>query len=192
MSDLNYQHRRELIVLARNAISERILRGTTPTFSVTTPLLLKPRAAFVSLYGVDDKERGSSGTLYEETPLWETVALHAGRAAADDGRFPAVTTRELKRVVIEISVLTPFVPIKPDDVVIGQHGLYVAKGPKRAVLLPQVATQMGWSRVRFLDEICQHAGLAPRAFEAPDVFLMGFEAQIFSDLTVADENLDAG
>ena len=54
---------------------------------------------------------------------------------------------------IEISVLGPLEPIDPripDAIVIGRHGLVVEQGRHRGLLLPQVATEWGWTTDQFL------------------------------------------
>jgi uncharacterized protein (TIGR00296 family) len=90
--------------------------------------------------------------------------------------------RELKKTDIEISILTPFQPIAVEDIEVGRHGLYVAQGSRRGVLLPQVATQFGWSRAEFLAQACKKARLAEDAWKDPATQVMAFTAQVFSDL----------
>jgi len=115
------------------------------------------------------------------------VADMAVEAATNDPRFPELTPKELNRTAIEISVLTPFVPIHPADVVPGVHGLYVARGPRRGVLLPQVATQYGWTREKLLAELCHKAGLPSDAWKDKDTRLFAFEAVVFSNESVDQE-----
>ena len=69
----------------------------------------------------------------------------------------------------------------PEEIEIGTHGLYIAAGPKRAIILPQVAYDQGWTVKRFLEELASRAGLKRRAWEDPKVSLRGFTAQIFRD-----------
>jgi AMMECR1 domain-containing protein len=53
------------------------------------------------------------------------------------------------------------------------------------VLLPQVATQYGWSREKFLAEICRKAGLPEDAWRDKETRLFAFEAEVFSDSSLA-------
>ena len=39
----------------------------------------------------------------------------------------------------------------PDEIVVGLHGLYIEKGGRRGLLLPQVATEWKWNRREFLE-----------------------------------------
>jgi uncharacterized protein (TIGR00296 family) len=81
---------------------------------------------------------------------------------------------------IEISVLTPIVPIRPDDVEVGVHGLLIRKGGRRGLLLPQVAAEHGWDRQAFLSAVCEKAGLLRDAWRA-DAELYSFTAEVFGE-----------
>lgn len=179
---LSKKSKQRLLEIAREAISLRLQRGSVPPFSVTEAELQTHVGAFVSLH-MDGHLRGCIGTLHEQRPLHQTVADMAIEAATNDPRFPALSPKDLSKCDIEVSVLTPFVPIDPADVVPGKHGLYLAKGPRRGVLLPQVATQYGWTREKLLGEICKKAGLPDDAWKDKDTRLFSFEAEVFSNET---------
>jgi len=177
--------RLRLLQIAREAILSKVSRGTVPEFVADDPELGLPSGAFVSLH-IDGRLRGCIGTLYPEQPLVEAVATMAGEAATADPRFHPLAARDLRETDIEISVLTPFVRVTPEQVEPGRHGLYIARGRRRGVLLPQVATQYGWDREEFLAQTCHKAGLPPDAWRDPDTLIMAFEAQVFSDLGEAE------
>lgn len=176
--------RLRLLEVAREAIFQRLQRGSVPPFTVTEPELQAPLGAFVSLH-LDGDLRGCIGTLHAERPLHEVVAEMACEAATNDPRFPALTTRELSQTDIELSVLTPFQPIQPDEVEVGRHGLYVVRGPRRGVLLPQVPVQYGWTREQYLQHACRKAGLPEDAYKDAETRLLSFEAEVFSDSSLA-------
>lgn len=176
--------RLRLLEVAREAIFQRLQRGSVPPFTVTEPELQAPLGAFVSLH-LDGDLRGCIGTLHAERPLHEVVAEMACEAATNDPRFPALTTRELSQTDIEVSVLTPFQPIQPEDVEVGRHGLYVVRGPRRGVLLPQVPVQYGWTREQYLQHACRKAGLPEDAYKDAETRLLSFEAEVFSDSSLA-------
>lgn len=176
--------RLRLLEVAREAIFQRLQRGSVPPFTVTEPELQAPLGAFVSLH-LDSDLRGCIGTLHGERPLHEVVAEMACEAATNDPRFPALTTRELSQTDIEVSVLTPFQPIQPEDVEVGRHGLYVVRGPRRGVLLPQVPVQYGWTREQYLQHACKKAGLPEDAYKDAETRLLSFEAEVFSDSSLA-------
>jgi len=49
------------------------------------------------------------------------------------------------------------------------------------LLLPQVATEYGWTAPEFLDQTCRKAGLPAGCWRRPDVEVSLFEGQIFHE-----------
>ncbi len=126
--------------------------------------------------------RGCIGFIEARKPLARTVEEMAVAAALQDPRFPPLREEELKEISLEISVLTPL--RKTADVgqiEVGTHGLYVRKGSRAGLLLPQVATEYGWDRDTFLKETCRKAGLAPDAWRDPETEIYLFSADVFGD-----------
>jgi AmmeMemoRadiSam system protein A len=113
-------------------------------------------------------------------PLFKVVQECAVAAATEDPRFPPVSANELPSLRIEISVLTPLVPIRPEEVQVGRHGLMVSKGRMRGLLLPQVPVEWGWDREMFLDQTCVKAGLPPSAWRH-GATLQAFTAEVFGE-----------
>ncbi|HYM11257.1 MAG TPA: AmmeMemoRadiSam system protein A [Bryobacterales bacterium] len=120
--------------------------------------LERPRAAFVSLHK-QGRLRGCVGHIGFDTPLRQLVPEMAQAAARDDARFDPVSPEEVRELEIEISVLSDFFPIEPDQVIPGVHGLLARRGIHRGILLPQVALEHNWDAARFLSETCRKAGL---------------------------------
>ena len=52
---------------------------------------------------------------------------------------------------------------------------------RRAVFLPQVADETGWSREEMLSALAEKAGLESNAWKDEDAFLMTFRAEVFSE-----------
>ena len=127
--------------------------------------------------------RGCLGTLKLNEDLGSEVARCAIDAATEDPRFPPVAADEIPELAVEISVLGPLERIDPvdaDAVVIGKHGLVVERGFKRGLLLPQVATEWGWTVEQFLRQTCRKAGLPEESWQhGAQVFR--FEAEVFGD-----------
>ncbi|HYX21231.1 MAG TPA: AMMECR1 domain-containing protein, partial [Thermoanaerobaculia bacterium] len=69
----------------------------------------------------------------------------------------------------------------PEEIEIGRDGLILELGGRRGLLLPQVATEWGFGRERFLDEVSVKAGLPPSAWRRPDAKLFAFRAEVFSE-----------
>lgn len=127
--------------------------------------------------------RGCLGTLRCERPLAEEVATTAADSALRDPRFTPVAAEELPEISLEISVLGPLEPIDPPDaeaVVIGRHGLVVESGPRRGLLLPQVAVEWGWTPDQFLRQTCRKAHLPEDAWQH-GATVYRFEAEVFGE-----------
>jgi AmmeMemoRadiSam system protein A len=120
--------------------------------------------------------------MRSDLPLGETVTRMAAAAATDDGRFLPVRAHELEDLVIEISALGSLWPIRPEDVVIGVHGLVLRASGRSGVLLPQVAVANGWHREEFLDRTAEKAGLPEDAWRREDVELLAFTAEVFGEV----------
>lgn len=169
-----------LLRIAREAI-EGQLAGETSIFGVSAPL---PEASgvFVTIKRHGEL-RGCLGTLQLQADLPSEVARCAQDSAARDPRFPPVTIDELPATALEISVLGPLEPIDPLDPAtfeIGRHGLVVEQGPRRGLLLPQVATEWGWTREEFLRRTCEKAGLAGDAWRH-GAQVYRFAAEVFGE-----------
>ena len=174
--------RRALLELARGSL-EAHFRGEPPPRlgSDRAEGFGEPRALFVTLRKGGDL-RGCIGTLAPEGDLTRTVPRFAMRAAFNDPRFPPLTSDELPECRIEISVLTPPRELEgPEDVVVGRDGLIIEGQGRSGLLLPQVATEWGFDRERFLSEVSRKAGLPPDAWRSPGVRLWTFQAQVFGE-----------
>lgn len=171
---------RALLSYARKAIQEHLTRGQLTTSPPEEPELSEAHAVFVTLE-MDGKLRGCMGQPDADGPLHEAVANMAIAAATQDPHFSALELSDLRYTELEISVLSPHQSITPEQIELGTHGLYIASGPKRAIILPQVARDQGWTLKRYLEELTTRAGLKRRAWEDPKVSLRAFTAQVFRD-----------
>ena len=68
-----------------------------------------------------------------------------------------------------------------DHVVIGKHGLIIRGMGTSGLLLPQVATEYRWDAQTFLDHTCMKAGLPAGCWKSPQVEVLTFEGQIFTE-----------
>lgn len=176
-----------LLHVAREAMTEAVCGRTWNPSAVAARLsserLAEPSAAFVSLHrGLH--LRGCVGSITAARPLYLAVAESAVSAALRDTRFPPVAPEELPELEIEISVLSSMSPLRPEDVHPGEHGLLVSQGFARGLLLPQVATEYGWTAEQFMEAACQKAGLPADAWRH-GARMEGFTALVFSDASVA-------
>jgi AmmeMemoRadiSam system protein A len=141
--------------------------------------LERPHGAFVSLHKAGQL-RGCIGHVAEDLPLRLVVAEMAWAAAREDSRFPPVSKEETSEIEVEISVLSPLFPIRPEEIVPGKHGLMVRRGLYRGLLLPQVAAACHWDAERFLGETCRKAGLSPDAWKR-GATLEAFTAEVITE-----------
>ena len=70
---------------------------------------------------------------------------------------------------------------KIEDIIIGNHGLIVERGPYRGLLLPQVASEYGWNRDVFLEQTCLKAGLDSKSYLDKETELFFFDSICFSE-----------
>lgn len=168
-----------LLKHARKTLEQYFSVQTFPLLRDVNPKLKIKRGAFVTLKK-NGELRGCIGHMSEDTPLCTIVGAMALQAAFNDTRFSPLTQQELAQVDIEISVLTPISKIKSaDEIVLGRDGVIVKKGNKQAVFLPQVATETGWSKEVFLNQLCYKAGLNAGDWKNAELFT--FQADVFSE-----------
>jgi len=103
-------------------------------------------------------------------------------AAFEDPRFPALKADELPQCEVEITVLEPVRPVAgPGELRLGEHGIVLECGGRRAVFLPQVALEQGWTLEETLTHLARKAGLAPDAWRREDCRLGAFTAQVLRE-----------
>ncbi len=178
---LSIDARAWLLRLARETIAEAVAGGAEPVVVSIPEQARQLGGCFVSLHTRDGVLRGCIGTFAETQPLWQAVREMAVAAATRDPRFRPVGADELGECRIEISALTPCQPAPPESVEVGRHGVCVARGFNRGVLLPQVATDHGWDRETFLDQTCLKARLPFDAWRDGSVAVETFTAEVFSE-----------
>ncbi|MEO8587597.1 MAG: AmmeMemoRadiSam system protein A [Acidobacteriota bacterium] len=185
MTSLTDAERNELLARARRAGA--IALGIPPTTSVPrapSGRLAETGMSFVT-WKRDGQLRGCIGSVEPIRPLWADVEANAVHALLEDPRFPAATPDEFPRVRVEISVLSPFVPVSHPlaAVEVGVHGLLVAMGRRRGILLPQVAVEWGWDVPTFLGQACRKAGLPEGAWRGggPLAAVSTFTAEVFGE-----------
>lgn len=176
-SDWTDRERSQLLALARQVLVAAV-RGTAPP-PVDAADFDRRAGAFVTLTRHGEL-RGCIGHI-EPQRLGDVIGRCAAAAALEDPRFPPVSEPELSRIHIELSILGPLEPLTdPSQIEIGRHGLVIAARGRRGLLLPQVATEWGWTPVRFLEQTCVKAGLPADAWQqGAQIFL--FEAEIFDE-----------
>ena len=168
-----------LLIRARNAIASEFGRAALP--EPDHPSLHEPGATFVTLTQ-QGALRGCIGSLEARRPLAEDVKANARFAAFHDPRFAPLTENELARTRVEVSLLTPAVPMTFTDeadalrqLQPGIDGIIFECYGRRGTFLPQV-----WESLpdphEFFTHLKQKAGFSPD-FWSPDVKLYRYEVQ---------------
>jgi len=175
-----------LAVRSARAAIEHVVARKPKTAQGLPPVFQEKRGVFVTLTK-NGTLRGCIGLPYPVMPLGEAVVHAASAAALEDPRFPPVTKNELGELHLEVTILTLPVPVngdpkkRPEQVVVGKHGLIVRGRGTSGLLLPQVAVEYGWDATTFLDHTCIKAGLPARSWTDNHVEILTFEGQIFSE-----------
>lgn len=143
------------------------------------------RTSFVTLF-LNGDLRGCMGSLEATQELAQDVADSACRTALSDPRFFPVQPQEIDAIDIEISVLSPLVPMTVTDeadllgrLVPGVDGLVLEAGLHRATFLPKV-----WEHLPAAADFVRHlklkAGL-PRDYWSSEVAVYRYHTETFTE-----------
>jgi len=190
--DLNLEEGTFLVKLCRRTISDYLLSRRVSEVPKDVPSkFLDKCGVFVtlsSLKGEGEELRGCIGYPTPELPLVEATIRAAIGAATQDPRFPPVDEKELHRIVVEVSVLTPprAISVKEkrmltSEIEVGRDGLMVERIWHKGLLLPQVPVEWHWDCEEFLCQCCMKAGLEPDAWLLPDCKVYKFQALVFKE-----------
>lgn len=136
--------------------------------------------AFVSLKRAG-RLRSCCGHIELPVPLWKALDSAADRAATDDPRFPPIATAELSHLDMDVWILWGPEPVTAQGedrvraVMIGKHGVQIARGHARGLLLPGVAVEHHLDALAFLQQVCIKAGLPIDAWKDDATQLRVFE-----------------
>lgn len=164
-SPLSTSQKKELLSLAKETITSYVRDRNIPEIKPEDKRLQANGAAFVTI-NRNGNLRGCIGSIQAVMPLYQSVVRNAVSASSNDPRFPPMTKEELSDIDVEVTVLSPLEQLKDvREIEIGKHGLYMEKGRSSGIFLPQVATEFGWDRDTFLDQLCKKAGLPKGAWK---------------------------
>jgi AmmeMemoRadiSam system protein A len=179
MPSLSDSGRRALLQLARQAVVDAV-HERLPQQIPHEGVFSERSGVFVTLH-IRHRLRGCIGVIEAEEPLGESIVRCAASAALQDPRFTPMRADELGELQIEISLLSPPAPIRPEEIEIGRHGLLVSRGKQRGLLLPQVAAEQHFSPDQFLQETCRKAQLPRDAWRETGTQVLGFTCEVFSE-----------
>lgn len=173
--ELSSQQKQWLLALARKSIiyglkNQGLIKLKAEDIPAEfSPVFNKVASCFVTLYEIDHKGyeqlRGCIGSLQAYQTLLQDVIEHAFAAAFSDSRFPPVNSKELERLVIQISILGPAETINCDSeieliqqLVPYEDGLILDDGFNRGTFLPSVWQQLP-SKEQFVAHLKAKAGM---------------------------------
>lgn len=189
---------RRLVAAARGAIAS-YLRDGTAGGQAPGPKTKERYGVFVTIERYPDRElRGCIGYLYGFLEVGRALAEAAVSAAFSDPRFPELTEQELDNITIEVSLLS-----KPESLgntakerlaslTIGRDGLIIGRDRNSGLLLPNVATEQGFTKEEFLKAVCDKAGLPEDSWKRGDAIVQRFETQIFREEKPDGKVLEVG
>lgn len=173
---------RILLKIARESIGSRFSDSHSAAEEPEglTPVMKQPLGAFVTIT-INGSLRGCIGRFMSSEPLWKVVSEMARSAAFSDTRFNPITRDELRKIIIEISVLSPLSKVEDtSEIVPGRHGVYIRKDYKSGTFLPQVAKGKNWSVEELLGYISRDkAGLGWSGWKDAEIFT--YEAVIIEE-----------
>jgi len=177
------EHQRQTLLKTAKAAIVAAISGVRPPRPTSEDAALNEKCGCFVTIKKGERLRGCLGQFESRVPLISLVSEMAASSATRDPRFLhiPITPDELDALDIEISVLSPLQKTEdPLSLRLGVDGIYIKQGYASGCLLPQVATEMGWSKEEFLSYCCQYkAGLRPDAWKRSDTEVLLFSAEVF-------------
>jgi AmmeMemoRadiSam system protein A len=184
MQSLSEAERRTIVELARQAVREAVCHNRAVEPIPEVGVFERRCGAFVTLH-VKGKLHGCIGMIEPRASLGETIVKCAIGAALEDPRFSPMRPEEAEEAEVEVSLLSPVERIQVEEIEVGKQGLLVENGPRRGLLLPQVAVEHQLDREAFLRETCHKAGLAGDAWKDPATKIYGFTCEVIRENRLA-------
>jgi AmmeMemoRadiSam system protein B/AmmeMemoRadiSam system protein A len=172
----------KLLALARTSVEHAVRehQAYEPP-APSEPALNRESGAFVTLKEAGAL-RGCIGYTSASKPLYQTIRDTATLAAFRDPRFRPVAADEVAKLEYEISVLSPLHRVRDvNQIQVGRHGLLIKNRNREGLLLPQVPTEQGWDRAKFLEQTCVKAGMNEQCWKDESTDIFSFTAEVFGE-----------
>ncbi len=179
MERLTIKEGKELILLVRKVIEIELFGSSNKSPKLEAPIFFEKRGVFVTIH-INGVLRGCIGTIEAINPIIEAVNKMAYSSAFNDPRFSPLSKDEYSDVDIEISIMSEPKEGKPEDIVIGRHGIIISHKYNKGLLLPQVAIENNWDKYAFLNYTCLKASL-PKDMWKRGAEIELFEAEVFTE-----------
>lgn len=188
MFDLSHKEKKFLLKVARKTIEQLFVENRSDNWiDGFLPENLNIQAGvFVTLTNKGEL-RGCIGRMETSQDIVELVKKMSLAAATQDTRFSKVRKKELKNMLVEISVVGPKIKISSiDEYDINRHGIYIQKGALSGTFLPQVAKETLWDKEELLGRCSRDkAGIGWYGWRDADLFI--YEVVSFSENDFRDE-----
>lgn len=178
---------RELLEIARKTVRAAFSNENLRLTAGARGRLSAEAGVFVSIYRGNEL-RGSFGYPPGVYSLADGIKRAARGAAFMDARFGRLGRAEFNNVKFEVVLIEKMNLLKVKNsedyfrkINPKKHGLYVKYGPFRAMQLPQFAVRRGFSARDFLEKTIEKAGLAPEAWQSPNLKVYTFSTVQFSE-----------
>ncbi|MCX8016193.1 MAG: AmmeMemoRadiSam system protein A [Patescibacteria group bacterium] len=188
---LKEKEKRYLLSLARESIkyflkNNDLLQLSTEEIKNLSPNLKEKRATFVTLTE-NGHLRGCIGHLEAIQPLFQDIIENSVNAAFFDFRFFPVNQKELEKIKIEVSILTPPQELQyknPSDLLnlIRPHidGVILQKDFYQATYLPQVWEEIP-DKEEFLSSLALKAGLPSDVWKKEKIDIKIYQVESFKE-----------
>lgn len=188
---LTEKEKRYLLFLARESIkyflkNNDLLQLSPEEIKNLSPTLKEKRATFVTLTE-NEHLRGCIGHLEAIQPLFQDVIENSVNAAFFDFRFFPLIQKELEKIKIEISVLTPPQELQyknPSDLLnlLRPHidGVILQKESYQATYLPQVWKEIP-DKEEFLSSLALKAGLPSDIWKKEKLNIKIYQVESFKE-----------
>ncbi len=174
----------ELIKIARDAICEEFEKDKIiqrDELLNRYKILNDYKSSFVTLT-INGELRGCIGSIIPHRILLDDIVENAKSSAFKDPRFYPLTKDELKKIKIEISLLTVPTELKYssiDDlkskIRVDIDGVIIKHGYHQATFLPQVWEELN-SFELFFGHLCQKAGMSKDCLSLhPEIYIYNVE-----------------
>ena len=188
LEDLSEELGKKLTVYSRNVLNSYINDHKTIE-PLLEPSILKEKSGIFCTLRKFGNLRGCIGYPYPTHPLGEALVKATIQSAVEDPRFPQVTSKELKDIEIELTVLTPpqLITVSKfeeyyEKIKIGEDGLIIEHKGRRGLLLPQVPVEQHWTIDEYFEGICHKAYLSSNSWkDIQNTKLYKFNGKIFEE-----------
>ncbi len=185
--EINLKQGEKLVKIARKAISYYLATGKKLNEKTEIKNLNQKAGVFVTLKTEKNELRGCMGYPFATEELWKAVIDCAINSGFKDPRFDDIKVKELEKIKISVSVLSPMKEIKgkPEDIInkieIGKTGIFLKSGIYSGLLLPSVAEEFKMNELEFMEATAEKAGLPKYSWKQEKVQKFFFNAKVFEE-----------